>query len=197
MQILPQHSSFFLCAKARLREALVLFPSDNKGTAHPRPPPFLSSSRGAAFSILGYPWMLNQMPSLHTEEPRENAKTLHLMCHQVPFLTFLHADFIRKSVMSITFPPVILGPEMAAPILRTPGIFWFFLLENSHAHTIPRFRGGGGCWVFLEGGGGSADFIFMGVGIFPISGRNVLPDLCVYPETAPLQAVCCDLRSTE
>ena len=28
--------------------------------------------------------------------------------------------------------------------------------------------GGGGVWVFLEGGGGSADFICMGVGIFPI-----------------------------
>ena len=26
---------------------------------------------------------------------------------------------------------------------------------------------GGGFWVFLEGGGGSANFIFMGVGIFP------------------------------
>ena len=25
---------------------------------------------------------------------------------------------------------------------------------------------GGGCWVLLEGGGGSANFIFMGVGIF-------------------------------
>ena len=28
---------------------------------------------------------------------------------------------------------------------------------------------GGGVVVFLEGGGGSADFIFMGVGIFPIN----------------------------
>ena len=26
---------------------------------------------------------------------------------------------------------------------------------------------GGGFWVFLEGGGGSANFILMGVGIFP------------------------------
>ena len=26
---------------------------------------------------------------------------------------------------------------------------------------------GGGSWGFLEGGGGSANFIFMGVGIFP------------------------------
>ena len=36
--------------------------------------------------------------------------------------------------------------------------FWFFLLENTHAHIIPRFAGGGGGW---KGGGGSADVIFM------------------------------------
>ena len=50
--------------------------------------------------------------------------------------------FRKKSVISIKFPPVILGPEMAAPILWAPGIFWFFLLENPHAHKIHRFRGG-------------------------------------------------------
>ena len=32
---------------------------------------------------------------------------------------------------------------------------------NLHVHTIPRFRGG----YFGFGGGGSADFIFMGAGI--------------------------------
>ena len=68
-------------------------------------------------------------------------------------------------MMSIKFPPVILGPEMAAPFLWAPGIYWFFLLENPRAHKIPPFRGG--WWGFLEGGGGSANFIFMGVGIFP------------------------------
>ena len=57
---------------------------------------------------------------------------------------------IRKSVMSIKFPPVILGPQMAAPILWAPGIFGLFLLENPHAHKIPPFRGGS--WFFLEGG---------------------------------------------
>ena len=38
------------------------------------------------------------------------------------------------------FPPAILGPETAAAILWVPGIFWFFLLENPHAHKIPRLR---------------------------------------------------------
>ena len=52
--------------------------------------------------------------------------------------------------MSIKFPPVILGPEMAAPILWAPGILGLCLLENPHAHKIPPFRGGS--WVFWKGG---------------------------------------------
>ena len=76
----------------------------------------------------------------------------------------LSGCIIRKSVMSIKVPPVILGPEMAAPILWAPGFFGLFLLENPYVHKIPPFRGG--CWVFYKGGGGSANFIFMGVGIF-------------------------------
>ena len=53
---------------------------------------------------------------------------------------------------------------MAAPILWTPGKSAFFLQENLHVHKIPRFLGGGN--FGLGGGGGSADFIFMGAGIF-------------------------------
>ena len=63
--------------------------------------------------------------------------------------------------MSVIFPPALLGPKMAAPISWALGIFWLFLLENPHAHKIPRFRGRGG----FEGGG-SANFIFMGAWIF-------------------------------
>ena len=76
---------------------------------------------------------------------------------------------LRKILISIIFPPAILGPEMAATILWAPGIFWFFLLETTHAHKIPPFfGGGGGFWVFLEGGGRSVNFILMGAGIFLI-----------------------------
>ena len=58
---------------------------------------------------------------------------------------------------------------MAAPILWAPGILGVLSVgESPHAHKIPPFRGGGGFWAFLEGGGGSANSIFMGVGIFPI-----------------------------
>ena len=67
--------------------------------------------------------------------------------------------------MSVVFLPVILGPEMAAPILWAPGIFWLVLMENPHAHQIPPF-GGGGVWVLWKGGSGSANFICMDVGIF-------------------------------
>ena len=75
--------------------------------------------------------------------------------------------------MSIIFLPAILGPGVAAPILWAPGIFWFFLLENPRAHEIPPFRGGG-FWAFLEGGGGrSADFVFMGAGIFLRNGQPI------------------------
>ena len=65
--------------------------------------------------------------------------------------------------MSVKFVSAILGPEMAAPILWTPGKNAFFLQENLHVHKIPRFGGGG---KFGLGGGGSADFIFMGARIF-------------------------------
>ena len=67
----------------------------------------------------------------------------------------------RKSLMPVIFPPAILRPETAAPILWALGIYWFFLLENPHAHKIPRFRGG-----FFERGGGSADLFFVSNRIF-------------------------------
>ena len=73
---------------------------------------------------------------------------------------------VRKSVMSIKVPPAILWPEMAAPIFWAPGIFWFFLLENPHAHKNPPFRGV--CWGFLEGGGWKCQFYFYERGDFAL-----------------------------
>ena len=72
-------------------------------------------------------------------------------------------DTSDSQIMPIIFPPAILGPEMAAPILWAPRNVWFFLLEKPRVPKIPRFRGGGGR-VFFWKGGGSANFIFMGVG---------------------------------
>ena len=68
--------------------------------------------------------------------------------------------------MCVKFLSAILGPEMAAPILWTHGKIAFFLQENLHVHKIPCFIGGD--ILGLGGGGGSADFIFMGAGIFLI-----------------------------
>ena len=62
--------------------------------------------------------------------------------------------------MSVKFLSAILGPEMGASILWAPGKMRSFCRKT----PFPRFRGGGVFWVW--GGGGSADFIFMGAGIF-------------------------------
>ena len=52
---------------------------------------------------------------------------------------------------------------MGAPISRAPGIFCV-LKEKLHAHNIPRFKEEVFGFCFL-GGGGTANFIFMGAGI--------------------------------
>ena len=72
----------------------------------------------------------------------------------------------RKSLMSISFSPAILGPETAAPILWPPGIFGFFLMEIPMPIKIPPFCGGGGFWGFLEGGGVEVPILFYGRGDF-------------------------------
>ena len=59
---------------------------------------------------------------------------------------------------------------MAAPISWTPGTMRPFCRKN-HVHIIPRFRGGG--ILGFGGGGGSADFIFMGARIFLIKGLSL------------------------
>ena len=71
---------------------------------------------------------------------------------------------VRKILVSVKFVSAILGPEMAAPILWTPGKNAFFLQKNLHVHKIPRFGGGGG--EFWFGGGGKCRFYFYGRGDF-------------------------------
>ena len=92
-----------------------------------------------------------------------------------------HGAFIRKSVVSIKFPPVILGPEMAALILWAPGIFWFFLLENPM--PIKFLLLGGGVLGFFRRRGWKCQFYFYGRGDFsdkfikaqPQGGRTNVP----------------------
>ena len=69
--------------------------------------------------------------------------------------------------MSVIFPPVIPGPEMAAPTLWAPGIFWFFLLENPMPVKFLLLGRGWGWFFFLEGGGWKCQFYFYGRGDFP------------------------------
>ena len=65
---------------------------------------------------------------------------------------FFRFAFFRKVLVSVKLLSAILGPEMGAPILWTPGKNAFFLQEKTHVHKIPRFRGG--YFGFLGGGGG-------------------------------------------
>ena len=83
----------------------------------------------------------------------------------------------KKKLMFVVFLPAVLGPEMAVPILWAPGIFGFSLLGSSHAHKIACFRGG--CF-YLEGGGGSANFILWAWGFFSDMG-------CIEPPRDMLQ----------
>ena len=73
--------------------------------------------------------------------------------------------------MSVKFLSAILGPEMAAPILWAPGENALFLQEKPVSIKFLLFGGGG---ILGFGGGGSADSIFMGAGIFLISSLEVL-----------------------
>ena len=60
--------------------------------------------------------------------------------------------------MSVKFVSAILGPEMGAPILWTPGKMRSFCRKNN-VHKIARFRGGG---ILGLGGGGECRFYFYG-----------------------------------
>ena len=70
----------------------------------------------------------------------------------------LGLSLIRKILVSVKFLSAILGPEMAAPILWTPGKMRPFCRKN-RVHKIPRFRGGG-IWGFL-GGVGEVPILFL------------------------------------
>ena len=58
----------------------------------------------------------------------------------------------------VKFVSAILGPEMAAPILWTPGKMRSFCRKTC-VHKIPRFGGGGGILGF--GGGGGVPILFL------------------------------------
>ena len=61
---------------------------------------------------------------------------------------------IRKILVSVKIVSAILGPEMVAPILWTPGKMRSFC-RKTHVHKIPRL--GGGVW-----GGGKCRFYSYG-----------------------------------
>ena len=64
--------------------------------------------------------------------------------------------FNQKILVSVKFVSAILGPEMGAPILWTPGKMRSFCRKN-HVRKITLFWGG-----FFGGGGGECRFYFYG-----------------------------------
>ena len=82
--------------------------------------------------------------------------------------------------MSVKFLSAILGPEMGAPILWTPGKMPSFCRKTSMSIKF----------LVLGGGGESADFIFMGAGIFLI---EILANL-VFSLSCFEGKTCCDLK---
>ena len=91
--------------------------------------------------------------------------------------------------MSVKFVSTILGPEMGAPILWTPGKMRSFCRKN-HVRKIPLFWGGGGWFL----GGGSADFTFMGARIFLKIGHG---EVRVYRGTGVYPAECGEQLGTD
>ena len=104
---------------------------------------------------------LSLPPAREVELPGD-AQRSGLALHKIFMIVM---SIIRKILVSVTVP----GPEMAAPILWALGKMRSFYRTKTHVHKIPRlfFGRGGVFWVFFGlGGGESADFIFMGAGIF-------------------------------
>ena len=102
----------------------------------------------------------------------------HLCCISLPTLTVVITALFQQCKKQKTtsyvrnFSARNSGAGKAAPILWVPGIFWFFLLETPRAHNIPRFRGGGGSWVFWKGW--KCQFYLHGRGDFSDKKKNLV-----------------------
>ena len=97
------------------------------------------------------------------------------------WLEFCPATKFRKILVSVNFLSAILGPEMGTSILWAPVLS----PGKSHVH-LTCFRGG----YFGFWGGGNADFIFMGAGIFPKTVARVLSgDQFFYPAFNNVSAI--------
>ena len=79
-------------------------------------------------------------------------------------------SLVRKILVSVKCLFAILGPEMGASILWTPGKMRSFgsFCRKTHVHKIPRFRGGG---ILGFGGGGGVPIYFYGRADFSDLGK--------------------------
>ena len=100
-------SNFLSNLHSNLGEFGLHGPVDGRGHGSPSTTTtiFEFVSRGPPFSILGYPPMTHQMPPIYTEEHKENIKSFHLMCHQVPFDETSVAIPFWKNLLVVVFGP--------------------------------------------------------------------------------------------
>ena len=73
----------------------------------------------------------------------------------------------KKREGSQNFRPQSWGRKWLRQFYGCLALFGSFCWKTPIAHKIPRFMGG--CWGFLEGGGGKCQFCFYGRGDFPSS----------------------------
>ena len=81
----------------------------------------------------------------------------------LPEMPLQQRPLLRKIHVSVKFASAIPGPEMAVPILWTPGKMRSFCRKKPMSIKF-LLLGGGGIWGFF--GGGSAYFIFVDARIF-------------------------------
>ena len=98
----------------------------------------------------------------HQETGEHQKKTKRFKKDLVRTLRTLRGGFKSEKILlvSVKFVSVILGPEMGAPILWTPGKN--VVLSAGKTMSIKFLVLGGGGGILGFGGGGSADFIFFG-----------------------------------
>ena len=100
--------------------------------------------------------LLRDLDIQNTMYPRHGERN----CFQTSSKKALQSE---KSAVSIKFPPVILGPEMAAPILWAPGIFGSFCWKTAMQIKFLLFWGVPG---FFRRGGVEVPSLFLWRGDF-------------------------------
>ena len=93
--------------------------------AWPRSRPFLRSSHGAHFSVLGYPWMSHQIPLLHcgTQRQRKDFQRLFFWCVMKCHIRDATSEaklLLLKIIVVVVAEPSLKWYELSGPVRDTP-----------------------------------------------------------------------------